>query len=112
MRHSTSLAAFLVRAGFARPSPPRAVANYPGVTITIRLLPAALKTSPSSIPAEAVDREQLRPLFPNLRHEGATASVSLFPQRAQDFFGSVRTADTPQLLAEFGLAEGYEATMS
>jgi len=41
--------------------------------------------------------------------KGGTASVSLFRKEITNFFGTVRSPATPELLAEFGLTEDYLA---
>jgi TonB-dependent receptor len=102
---------FLVRAAYAKTiGRPNLAEIIPGITITDPDSPAATRTITainSGLSPWTANNYDLSLEWYEVK--GGTASVSLFRKEISNFFGTVRSPATPELLAEFGLTEDYLA---
>ncbi|MEY4688461.1 MAG: hypothetical protein RIR76_2484 [Verrucomicrobiota bacterium] len=101
----------LVRAAYAKTiGRPNLAEIIPGITITDPDSPAATRTITAinaGLSPWTANNYDLS--LESYEVKGGTASVSLFRKEITNFFGTVRSPATPELLAEFGLTEDYLA---
>ena len=99
----------LLRAAYAKTiGRPNLTEIIPGITITDPDSPAATKTITAINTALTPwTSDNYDVTLEAYSVKGATASVSLFRKDIKNFFGTVRTPATADLLAQFGLTDDY-----